>query len=191
MIKTLVKEDIPQVIFIHRQELKGLFSELGSSFLQEFYKSSLQVKEILTLVEKNNKEVVGFITMVSETRGLYFKILRANFLGVLLSLLGILFTHPFLLITLVKSISYTGFSVGGGEILTLCVEKSYQGKSIGRGLFLSAIQHFRKKDLPSFRISTYDKDSGANKFYIKMGCRLEKQFDFRGERMNYYIYEIV
>jgi len=187
MITSLHATDIPQIVKIHKNELHGFLSDLGEGFLIKFYEVSLHIPEMFTLVEKENEQILGFVTGAIRVKGLYKKMIFKNpfMFGILF--LGYFITHPLQLVKLCQLVSYPGFKDDIPELLTIAVKKDYQSRGIGTKLFKEVIKEFKKKGFKKFRVSVYDKLS-ANEFYKKMGCRFEKSFEFLGEKMNYYLH---
>jgi len=75
------------------------------------------------------------------------------------------------------------------ELLTIAVDQHFQRKGIGKKLFEKTIHEFIKRKIHKFKISVYDK-LPANEFYLKVGCKMDSSFEFLGEKMNYWKYNI-
>jgi len=189
MIKKLTYSDIPQVVKIHRDELHGFMSELGEKFLAKFYKVSLDIPEIFTLVEIENEQVLGFVTGTIRVKGLYKEVISRDVFSFIWLSLNNLVTHPQNIVKMAKTLTYPGFVDDIPELLTIAVEKDYRNRGIGKKLFLQTAKEFQKRGFKKFRVSVYDK-LPANDFYKKMGCRFEKSFLFQNEKMNYYTYKL-
>lgn len=189
MIKQLELLDINQVVFIHHQELSGFLSKIGQGFLKKFYEVSLNSSDMFTFVYKENGKILGFAGGVMTSRGLNHRIIVKDPLGFGMVLLKHLILHPTHILKLFQTLSYPGFDKDMPELLSIAVSQKHQGKGIGKKLFLEVAGEFNKRKKKEFLVSVYDR-LPANKFYIKMGCRQHKSFEFLGERMNYYIYRI-
>lgn len=215
MLKKLTVDDIDQVAKIHREELSGFLPELGKEFLEKFYKVSLDIPEMFTLVERRNGQVLGFVTGVASAKGLYKKIFFRDVLSFTILLLRYFITHSKEVVKIGKIITYPGFSDDSPELLTIAVERKHQRRGIGRKLFFKVVEEFGKRDRPckiknlqgkgdkgdggnkgkkvknrgKFFVSVYDR-LPANAFYKKIGCAFYCSFDFLGEKMNYYSCEI-
>lgn len=189
MIRLLTLTDIPQVARIHYLELPGFLSELGEKFLIKYYKVSLSIPEIFTFVEKKDEQILGFVSGIESSGGLYKKIISRDVFGFIFLFLRIFITHPEKLTKTVKTLAYPGFSSESPELLVISISKKYQRQGIGSRLFNKTIEEFSKRGINKFKISVYDRLS-ANEYYRKMGCRFNSSFNFLGEKMNYYIYHI-
>ncbi len=187
MIKQLSLIDIGQVAEIHKQELPGFLSELGIPFLKIFYKVSLDIPEMFTYVEEKDGHILGFTSGVSQVKGLYKKIVFKNITSFIFPLLSYFVVHPFKITKILKILSYPAFSEDSPELLTLAVKKEEQKRGIGRKLFQAISQEFKKRKIREFYVSAYER-LPANGFYRKIGCRLDRSFNFLGEKMNYYKY---
>lgn len=185
----LEDQDISQIAGLHHVELNGLLSELGVGFLEKFYRCSLSIPSMWTIVEKKNDQILGFVSGVTNVNGLNKKIIFKDLWGFMFLFLKIFITQPKLIVKTVKTITYPGFGHDSPELLTMVVDKKHQGEGIGRSLFEKCVEEFRKKGIKSFRISAYDR-LPANGFYKHIGCRFDKSFMFLGEKMNYYVYKI-
>lgn len=189
MIKSLTISDIPQVAKIHHRELPGFLSELGIVFLEHFYKESLYIPEIFTLVEKKNDQILGLVSGITTVKGLYKKIIFRDLPGFGILFLSYIITHPIQIVKMVKILMYPGFMEDIPELLIIAVSKGHQKKGIGKKLFHEITRQFRKRGIKKFKISVYER-MPANGFYKKIGCRYDSSFDFLGEKMNYYTYQI-
>lgn len=189
MIRKLNYEDIDNVAKIHGGELEGFLSQLGEGFLKKFYKASLNIPELFTLVEYSEGKILGFVSATTSTDGLYKKIIFTDILGFTISLLSYFIVHPGKALVMMKIFSYPGFGKDNAELLTIAVDKKFQKIGFGKNLFEAAAGEYKKRGINRFRISVYER-LGANKFYIKIGCKKERSFEFLGEKMNYYSYEV-
>lgn len=182
-------DDVTQVAVIHKQELLGFLPELGGEFLEKFYSISVSIDEMFLFVEKENGQIVGFVSGISNPKGLYKKIITRDILGFSWIFLKHFVKHPTNITKFVKILLYPGFSESIPELLSIAVSKKHQMKGIGRRLFTRTVNEFQSKGLHEFKISVYEK-LAANGFYQKMGCQKVQTFEFLGEKMNYFIYRI-
>jgi ribosomal protein S18 acetylase RimI-like enzyme len=68
-----------------------------------------------------------------------------------------------------------GYSCGGknrhdkftfdGELFAIYLLREYQGKGIGKKLFLTSIEEFRKQNISSFLLFVLSSNTGSRKFY--------------------------
>ena len=191
MIGAITFNDIDQVISIRERELSsGLLSQLGRKFLYEYSKALLKTPGILVFVAKNDDRIVGFVSLTDEIGGMHLRVIRNNFFGIFKALIEHLFLNPTSVAKIWATLTYAGFSYGGAELLSMAIDSSHQRKGWGKKLFQRVKNEFKKKGIKYFRVSTYEKDKGANVFYKKMGCTLERSFVFRGQKMNYYLCKV-
>lgn len=169
------------------EELEGFLPELGIVFLKKFYKESLNIPEMFTFVEKNNEQVLGFVTGITTAKGLYKKIILKDLGWFIIFFLKYICTHPKNIVTIMQTLLYPGFTENDPELLTIAVSYCSQKKGIGRKLFREVVREFQKMKIREFKISVYGK-LPANGFYRKIGCKLDKTFTFLGEKMHYYRY---
>jgi ribosomal protein S18 acetylase RimI-like enzyme len=188
-IEYLKPDDIGQVVEIYHRELPGFLSRLGPDFLNEFYKVSLGVPEMLTFVYKEKGEVLGFASGVNGLKGINRRIIMKHPIKFGYLLLKHIITHPADSPKMMKTLGYPGFSGEMPELLTIAVSKKHRGKGIGRKLLKAVSEEFKKRGKKQFLVSVYDR-LPANIFYLKTGGKLHKSFDFLGGKMNYYLYEL-
>jgi ribosomal protein S18 acetylase RimI-like enzyme len=189
MIRKLQKEDIPAIAKIHKEYLPGFLSELGIDFLKLFYQATLDIPELYTLVEMDNEQIQGFVSVTTRPGGLFKSVLKKDYLRFIFTLSKIFITQPVKLVKTFRTFAYPGFKDDIPELTTIVVVKEAQKKGLGRKLFKEATEYLTGKGAEFFRISVYDR-LPANKFYLKIGCRFEKSFPYMGEKMNYYIFKI-
>src|SRR3989344_1850103 len=182
MIRKLSEFDIQQVAKLHKEELSGFLPELGKEFLNLFYETSTEMPEMFTFVYEEKGSVLGFVSGVTDARGLNKKILLRRPVQFGYILLKYLITHPHKTGIFFRILTYPGFSKGGAELLSVAVAEDFRMRGIGRKLFLKTAEEFKRRSINKFKISVYDR-LVANKFYLKMGCSLVTSFDFLGERM--------
>lgn len=188
MTSAVTKKDITQVVRIHQQELSGFLSDLGDDFLKKFYQTSLDIPEMHTIVEKENEQIIGFVTYATSVKGLYFRVVCKDILGFAWLFLKYFVTHIDKVIKVFQAFTYPGFREDIPELLTIVVDRNYQRRGIGRRLFAQVAKEIAKKGYREFKISTYER-LPANGFYKKIGCKFDRSFHFLGEKMNYYLYQ--
>ncbi|MCL4339413.1 GNAT family N-acetyltransferase [Patescibacteria group bacterium] len=189
MIRKMYKKDAIRVAGIHQRELSGFLPELGIEFLQAFYETSLNIPEMFTYIHLQNEQISGFVSGINTVNGLNKRLISRNPKAFILPLLRFFLTHPMRTVKLVKTFSYPGFTGDIPELLSIAVDGRWQRRGIGKKLFFTTVDEFKKRGIKKFRISVYDRLS-ANEFYRKIGCRFETSFTFLGEKMNYYLYKI-
>ncbi|OGG17592.1 hypothetical protein A3D78_05050 [Candidatus Gottesmanbacteria bacterium RIFCSPHIGHO2_02_FULL_39_14] len=189
MITRLRKEQIKQLAKLHKNELSGFLPELGEKFLEMFYRTSLDLPEMFTFIEEEKGKVRGFVSNITNSKGLNKKIFIKRPLRFLLIFLKYFISHPGQLRKFFTILTYPGFKEGGAELLSIAVGRNYRLKGRGRRLFEKSREEFSLRGIKTFKISVYER-LPANGFYKKIGCRLVDSFDFMGEKMNYYEYKI-
>lgn len=189
MIIKLTQSDVNEAAIIHKKELPGFLSELGSNFLKKFYIASISVPEVFTFIYKDKGIIKGLVTGTESSYGLNKKIIYQDIIGFGYEFISYFATHPKALVKMVNTTKYPGFQERFPELLSIAVSRNYQREGIGKMLFAALAREFKKRGIKQFKISAYDR-LPSNGFYKKIGCRLDNSFDFLGEKMNYYIYNI-
>ncbi len=188
-IQALTPKTINRVAEIHYHELPGFLSEIGEEFLRKFYKISLKIPEMFTIIAIRDEEILGFSSASVSTEGFNKKILLKAPFSFGWLMLKRFIVKPSLFIKAIRVFFYPGFTHDNPELFSIATDKNYRRTGIGKMLFDGTINEFKKREVNKFLIGVYEK-LPANNFYKKIGCSLYDSFDFLGEKMNYYIYEI-
>lgn len=190
MIRPLERKDIITVSKIHTQELPGFLSEMGATFLENFYLASLGVSTMFTLVYLYDNRVVGLATGITHSKGLFKVILEKRFIQFIYIILIHIITHPSSLRKIFTVITYPGISTDHAELLTIAVDRRFRDRGVGKRLTVEIVREFKKMRIKRFLVSVYDR-LPSNEFYKKMGFQYKRSFDFLGEKMNYYEYTVL
>lgn len=185
----------PQYIAkIHVENFKNAFlCDLGFSFLKLLYDWILRLdKGFGYVIKDNNNEIIGFITGVYDSSNLVSSFIKNNFLKTMPILILNFIKKPKNIKKVFETVFYSKKSDINikAELLSIAIEKNFRSKGHSQELFSYFIDHLKKRNIKIFKI-TVDKDNlAANKFYIKIGCKLVKSYKMYGKFSNIYRYEI-
>lgn len=150
-------------------------------------------KSAFCLVVIEDEKIIGFVSGTENISMYYKEFLRKNFLKASIILFPKL-SHP----KIAKKINETLFypvkkekDLPEAELLSIVVEKSYQGKGISLMLFEKMIDEFKKKKINKFKVVVGSNLTAACRFYEKMGGVLHSEVEVhKGEKSRIYIWKI-
>ena len=189
------KKVIKEVVQIHLETFKGFFlTFLGKGFLRQMYKSYCYHGESKLLVatdEQNN--VVGFLAYSSDMSGLYKHMIKHRLIPFLWYSIGAFFRKPKVFMRLIRAFlkpSESRREESYIELSSIGVSPEVKGQGVGSKL-IDALKE--KVDFSLFKYITLETDvennEVANKFYIKNGFSIEREFQTReGRKMYEYRY---
>ena len=146
----------------------GFLSKQSIYFLSELY--SFLIENELVIVAKNNKKVVGFIAVATNTSNLYKRFLRKNIILLIKFAIQNIFSIEFIKKSLetFNAPNSTKVSVTSDkipELLSIVVDGNYKNKGIGKKL-LKEIE--RELTLSSFK-----------KYKVVVGCKLDANIFYK------------
>ena len=149
-IKQVPKEDIPQIVEVHKNSFKGFFlTELGDRFLALYYDCVRKDERGILLGCYDDGELFGFCAATTLSRGFNMHLVKNNLFQ--FSLIGtrLLFTKIPALIRLFKNFSKTsptGNDTGEyAELLSIGVSDKKQGRGIGKKLLIALEDEMESK----------------------------------------------
>jgi len=162
-----------QLAKLHKKYIReGFLPTLGIPFLTLLYESiDSDNKSILIFFEKDNR-IIGYVTGSSGMKSIYIELLK-RFPRLLISLLPVLlspkkiFKILEILFISIKSKGYT--DLPNEELLTIVVDKDFQGKGYAEDLFIKLCNEFHNKGYNSFKIVVGESLARAHSFYKKLG----------------------
>jgi ribosomal protein S18 acetylase RimI-like enzyme len=180
--------DIDELVRIHQVAFPGFYLTLmGSAFLRGYYSSVLTYPNRIALVARRDQVAVGFAVGFVEPEGFYahFRAERRKLIPVIaLALLR----HPELIprtLRNMRRIQTVQYKPGEVELSSIAVEPSARG--VGSSLLLAFIERARSAGARSVSLTTDAVNNDAvNRFYLKHGFTLRRQFDDGGRLMNEY-----
>ncbi len=162
-----------QAANLHRQNIpSGFLSSLGINLLTRMYAFIADDKYSTLIVAIDHDKVVGFISGTVNVSSFYRRFILKNILwGVILLPKLVAWKR---LKTTVETLFYPRkeelINLPQAELLSIVVDRPYQGKGISALLYEGLKIFFQAKGVPAFKIIVGGTLSSAVRFYQKMGA---------------------
>jgi len=190
-IKTVLKEDINQVVKVHKASFQGFFlTELGDHFLKVYYDCVRKDSRGVLLGFYDGGQLFGFAAATTKSNGFNKHLIKRNlekfsFIGIML-----LFTKISALIRLFKNFSKTNSDINDSgayaELLSIGVSDQKQGQGIGKKLLIELERVMKLKGCSELSLTTdYNNNEKAIGFYNSLGYIIYYEFIAYPERKMY------
>lgn len=180
---------------IHVDSIQDSFLPiLGQDFLKILYTGIIDYDLGFGLVYIKDNKVVGFVLVNENTNNLFKEIVKRKWFMLSLSVMRKVLTNPSILIKIYKTFFYpkeTCTEDFNTELLVLAVCKNYREMGIGKKLINSLNKRLSTKNIDKYKVSVYNDNEGANKFYKSVGFRLAYSFSLYDKKCNVYRYDIM
>ena len=177
---------------LHIKAFPSFFlTQLGSSFLQTLYNGYIEDKESGIIVAEDDGKTVGFIAYSKDYPQFFKGLMKHHLIKFALCSLGAAIRRPTFIKRLFGAFKKSESVVKNEryvELASICVDPSIEGKGLGSKLvdYLKSIVDFNTYSYINLETDA-DGNDGVNKFYVKNGFTLERQFvTSEGRRMNEY-----
>lgn len=191
------KEDreVEQIAALHQRYLnKGFLSSLGMPFLKLMYQLMNNSHNAFYLIEEEDEKIVGFISGAISVRGFYKEFFKKNILREAVNLLPKLI-NPVTLRKTLETLFYPlkkENDLPDAELLSIVVEEHYQGKGVGRKLFMKLVNEFKKLGVFRFKVVVGSNLIDACRFYEKMGGVFFSETEVhKGEKSRIYKWDLM
>ena len=152
---------------------QGFLATLGVPFLTLLYEAIDGDSKSVLLLERVDKNVVGFVTGTSGLGRIYLRLLLKPF-RLMYSLRSCLFSpsaiYKIVEVLLLNTGRGASSSLAKQELLSIVVNPAHQGEGHAEKLFLALCSHFKEKGADSFKIVVGSDLDRAHLFYTKMGA---------------------
>jgi len=186
MICFAEKKDALKIAIIHKIEIgKGFLSSLPTSFLEKLY--ICIIENDFCVVDKENGEVVGFIAGTLDLKKLYSLFVKKYFFySIVLLLPKILNVRK-----IIEDIFYIKNEEINAELLTVAVEKKYQGQGMAKKMLELFVSEMKKRGIKIFKVVVGEELNPAISFYEKSGFKFLKDIEVhKGKKSRIYIYQL-
>ena len=191
------RQEIAQIVKIHRSELSGGFlSSLGDTGLRLLFEHAVDCHTAVLLVVQNgtSNNLDGFLLGTVDTSAFYRSFLRrkglkASFLLMprLLSIRRIFRVMETLFYPRRQAVR----QLPSAELMDIAISQELQGCGMGKKLFMAFCSELVKLGISEFRITTGEKLNQAHQFYKKLGARRVEDIEVhRGSKTFVYIYNL-
>lgn len=196
-LRPMQQEDIQQVVAVHLAAFPGFFlSFLGPRFLSLYYSQICESQDGIAFVKLDKLGgIAGFVAGSSNPSGFYSRLLKKHWFGFASASLGALFRRPIIIFRLFRAILHPGQNPVGDDVAglySIAVLPALRGTGAGENLVHYFLAEASKRRCKSVFLTT-DKINNipVNKFYIKLGFQLKKEFVTpEGRAMNEYCIEL-
>jgi len=193
----LNKNHLSEVISIHIKAFPTFFlTFLGPRFLKEFYESFLYDSQGIGFValDDNTEEIIGVIVGPLNPNGYFKRLLKRKWFSFCIASVGAIIKKPSVIKRLFRAVFYRGESPKGIErslLSSIAVSPNAQGKGAGKALVFKWLEEIKLRGSKgAFLTTDVENNDSVNKFYQKIGFKLESSFSTpEGRKMNKYIYD--
>lgn len=188
------KQNIGAISELHKRAFPTFFlTQLGIPFLKTLYTGYLEDEDSGIIVAENKGYIVGFIAYSNNYPKFYKGLIKHHLLKFAFCSLGAAIRHPSFIKRLFGAFKKSDSVVKEEkyvELASICVDPHAESKGIGSRLIDNL------KNIVDFKTYAYinletdaDGNDNVNKFYLKNGFELARQFTTsEGRRMNEYRY---
>lgn len=137
MIVNLVKEDLTDVVRVHRKNLPSLINFYSGDFIRKFYLHHLNKGGDTVLVGyKQAGELCGFVFGTSDIEDMFGSFTAQNKLYFIKNTVLALLKHPKYLLYIFQSFVSKGFQKGDSknQLVYIAVDEKHKGSGIGKKL---------------------------------------------------------
>ncbi len=190
--KATINEGI-KIARLHKEYIaSGFLSSMGTPLLELVYNSMINSDVAFCIVARDDTRVIGFASGTTSMSGFYKQFIKDNFFRTFVLLIPKVL-NPSYMKKILESLFYPirkKKDMPDAELLSIVVNKDYQGKGISRDLFLELVCEFRKRNVNKFKVVAGNNLLAARKFYEKMGGVLLDEIEVHdGEKSKVYIHE--
>ncbi|MGD0221084.1 MAG: GNAT family N-acetyltransferase [Terriglobia bacterium] len=179
--RPMTLDDLDRVVVLHLSTFPGFFlSFMGSRFLREFYRATLEDPGSLALVAQDDRQdLLGFVVGHIEPQGSYRRLLfRRGWAFGMVSVLPVI-RRPKILPRLLRAVWYRGNppeEIGGALLASLAVTPHKQGRGLGKLLVSSFVSECQSRGAAYVYLTTdRDDNPSVNSFYRKLGWTLDRE----------------
>lgn len=186
------QKEITTIAILHKKAFPSFFlTQLGIPFLKTLYAGYAEDEESGIIIAEENGKTLGFLAYSKNYSRFFKELMRHHLVKFAICSAGAAVKHPNFIKRLLgafKKSNEVAKSEKYVELSSICVDPNTEGNGIGSAL----IEHLKQiVDFEEYRYINLETDAenneGANRFYLKNGFSLERQFvTAEGRRMNEY-----
>lgn len=176
VIRKAKKRDVKEIVLIHQQAFPDFFlTELGSRFLQLYYKCMCNCEDAITLCAEEDGEIKGFATSSYYSHGFNTSLIKKNLFKFGLMCIEILFTSPKAILRLAKNLDKKAESNvmedngDYAELYSIAVKPGNQGSGIGKKLLMAIEENVAMHNRIISLTTDYYNNEKTIGFYHSMG----------------------
>lgn len=178
MIFNLTKEDISQIVKIHKNNLPSLINFYSTSFVEKFYLHHLnKVSDTILVGYKEEGELYGFVFGTLDIEDMFGSFTTQNKMYFVKQTLLALLKHPKYLLYIFQSFLSKGFQKGDSktQLVYIAVDQKYKGSGIGKKLLDGFEKELIKyKDYYELEV---EQNNPALQFYQKRDFKIVREIN--------------
>lgn len=185
---------IKAIAELHKKAFPTFFlTQLGVPFLKTLYSGYMEDKDSGIIVAEEDGRLVGFIAYSNDYPRFYKGLIKHHLIKFAFCSLGAAIRHPSFIKRLLGAFKKSESVVKTEryvELASICVDPEIESRGTGTQLidYLKSIVDFDTYAYINLETDA-DGNDGANRFYVKNGFKLEREFTTaEGRRMNEYRY---
>lgn len=178
MILNLTKEDIKQVVNIHKNNLPSLINFYTHDFIEKFYLHHLQKADDTILVGyKEEGKLHGFVFGTLDINDMFGSFISQNKTYFVTQTFLALLKHPKYLLYIFQSFLAKGFQQGDSttQLVYVAVEQKYKGSGIGKKLLEGFEQELIKTK--NYYELEVEQNNPALQFYKSKGFKVIREMN--------------
>ncbi|MBO3663525.1 GNAT family N-acetyltransferase [Microbacterium stercoris] len=160
---------------LHRRAFPDFFlSQLGESFLVQFYRGYVNDPTAVVAVERDHRgEPIGVVVGSTEPEGFFGRLLRRRLLGFGLAAAGAALRRPAAIPRLLRAIRYRGDTPSGSDgalLSSICVDPEARAGGVGSRLLSAWAARARELGATSaYLLTDAHENEAVNSFYVRNG----------------------
>jgi len=191
-LETASHEYIKTIAELHKKAFPSFFlTQLGNPFLRTLYTGYMEDQNSGIIVAEEKGHLVGFIAYSNDYPRFYKGLIKNHLMRFAICSIGAAIRHPSFIKRLLGAFKKSESVVKNEryvELASICVDPDIESRGVGSALidYLKGIVDFNKYAYINLETDA-DGNDGVNKFYVKNGFMLEREFvTAEGRRMNEY-----
>ena len=193
-LDTYDKSIVKEIVNIHMHTFTGFFlTFMGKGFLQQMYSSYISHADSGIYVASLNGKTIGFLSYSKNMSNLYKFMIKKKLISFAWYSLGAFFRKPKAFMRIIRAFLKPGESRREEkyvELSSIGVLPEEKTKGVGSLLISKLKENVDYNQYEYISLETdADNNVAANKFYLKNGFKLVKEYQTReGRKMNEYRY---
>jgi ribosomal protein S18 acetylase RimI-like enzyme len=191
IIRRLSHQDLSSCVSIHQRAFPRFFlSDLGPTFLRQFYRAFLNDESAVAFVAESSETVVGVVVGTLSPAGFFRRLLVRRWWAFGFASALLLIRRPAALMRVSRAVFYRGGEDEPGALLSsICVSPAIAGSGIGAQLLSTWSLAAGRLGASEARLETDASGNDAvNRFYVMQGWTLRRVRTTReGRAMNVYV----
>ena len=191
-LETASSDCIKAIAELHKRAFPAFFlTQLGVPFLRTLYTGYMEDKDSGIIVAEEGGKLIGLIAYSNDYPRFYRGLIKNHLVKFAFCSLGAAIRHPSFIKRLLgafKKSESVEKEEKYVELASICVDPGIESRGTGTQLidYLKSIVDFSKFAYINLETDA-DGNDGVNRFYVKNGFKLEREFvTAEGRRMNEY-----